>query len=110
MKFKYPKEIIIGETKFEVKYSKKVSGGEFQYPWKGKRGYIKFGIADIQVNPIRHLAVIIHELKEIVQIEQSTRYTRRDEHSDNSYEFHYTHKEHTDLCARLAGLLTHFIG
>ena len=50
---------------------------------------------------------ILHELKEIIQIEQATRFKRIDESCN--YEFHYSHKEHTELCSRLAGLLSQFI-
>ena len=49
----------------------------------------------------------IHELKEAIQIEQGSHYNRS--HESHSYEFHYSHKEHADLCARLAGLLGNFL-
>lgn len=52
------------------------------------------------------LELVIHELKEIIQLEQDTRHTKRNEVQRI---FAYNHAEHTDLCARLAGLLTKFI-
>lgn len=107
MKLKFPKKIIIGDTEFWMKYNKTHSGGSFQYPFKNKKGQIEIGTEHLKTNPIRVLGVIIHELKEIIQVEQSARYIRQDE--GTSYEFHYSHKEHTDLCARLSGLLTNFI-
>ena len=55
---------------------------------------------------MRVLSILIHELKEIIHVEQGTRYDRNDEFK--AYEFHYTHKEHTELCSRLAGLLSQF--
>lgn len=109
MQFKFPKKIMIGDVDFRITYNRKEGGGEFGYPWKGKRAFIKLGTRDLKTNPTRFFNVVMHELKEIIQQEQNVRYLRPDEHGDNSYEFHYTHKEHTDLCARLAGLLTHFI-
>lgn len=109
MKFKFPKKIMIGDTLFHITYDKKTNGAEFQYPYKGEKAYINIGIRNIKVNPTRVLSMIIHELKEIIQIEQVVRFDRRDEHSDNTYEFHYSHKEHSDLCSRLGGLLDNFI-
>ena len=97
MRFKFPKKIIIGDAEFDIFYSKKNDAASFQYPYEGKRGYIKLGTNDLKTNPTRFLCFLIHELKEIIQTEQCTRFMRRDEHSENSYEFHYTHKEHTDL-------------
>jgi len=100
------KKIIIGDTEFQVKWDKKRSGGSFSYPWKNKKAEIVIGLEDEKLNPIGILNTIIHELKEIIQVEQRTRYDRKDEYK--AYEFHYTHKEHTDLCSRLAGLLAQF--
>lgn len=109
MKIKKIKKIVIGDTLFFLKWDKKKDGGEFSYPWgeNKKRGLIRISIVDEKVNPIGVLNIIIHELKEIIQVEQRTRYERGDE--NKAYEFHYTHKEHTDLCSRLAGLLNEFI-
>jgi len=109
MKIKKLKKITIGDVVWDIKWDKKKDDGEFVYPW-GKektRGFIRIGIIDEKVNPTRVLGILIHELKEIIQVEQSVRYIRTDEHKN--YEFHYTHKDHTDLCARLAGLLNEFI-
>ena len=107
MKYKYPKKITIGDTKFKIIYDyKNDDGAEFSYPSQGKKGYIKFGMANHKKHPEQFLNYIIHELKEIIQIEQSTRLWRR---GTECYEFHYTHAEHTDLCARLSSLLREFI-
>jgi len=100
------KKIIIGDTEFQVKWDKKVGGGSFHYPRENEKAEIVIGLDDEKVNPTGILSTIIHELKEIIQVEQRTRYDRQDEHK--AYEFHYTHKEHTDLCSRLAGLLVQF--
>jgi len=107
IQYKFPKKIIIGDIEFEMRYDNKRNGGEFSYPYKKDKGFIIIGTSDLKINPPRFLAILIHELKEIIQVEQSTRFDRCDE--AKNYEFHYTHKEHTDLCARLAGLLTQFI-
>lgn len=107
MKFKFPKTITVGDTIFEIKYDKKSTGGSFIYPRKNKKGLITIGVETIKTNPNRFLNVVIHELKEIIQVEQDTRLYRNSE--ENSYVFHYSHAEHTDLCARLASLLTLFI-
>jgi len=100
------KKITIGSTDFDIIWDKKTSSGSFSYPDK-KKAFIKIGVEDHKINPLRTFEIIIHELKEIIQLEQSTRYGRADE--ARNYEFHYTHKEHTDLCSRLAELLNKFI-
>ncbi len=109
IQYKFPKKITIGDIEYDITYDKENDDAEFSYPFKKKRGFIRFGTECIKTNPTRFINLLIHEFKEIIQVEQSTRYSRRDEHSANSFEFHYSHKEHTDLCARLAGLLTQFI-
>mgnify|MGYP001614424990 CR=1 FL=1 len=106
MKLKFIKSILIGDCKFKVIWDKKSSGGEFRYPWENEKGFIRIGTSKHKVNPIRTLSIINNELKEIIQTEQLTRVKKGDE---QGYEFHYTHKEHTDFCARLAGLLNEFI-
>jgi len=107
MEYKYPKKITIGDTKFKIIYDyNSDDGAEFQYPTPEKKGYIKFGMACHKKNPEQFLHHVIHELKEILHIEQSTRLWRR---GTNGYEFHYAHAEHSDLCARLSSLLAKFI-
>lgn len=107
MEYKFPKTISIDSIEFDMRYDKNYSGAEFSYPDDKNRGYIEIGTQIIKTSPSFFLELLIHELKEIIQIQQSTRYYRPDE--SRSYEFHYTHKEHTDMCTRLAGLLTNFI-
>ena len=107
MKIKKLKKITIGDCTFDIKWDKKYNGGEFQYAWKGKPAYIRIGIQEEKKNPERTLSVLIHELKEIIQVEQGTRYDKQDE--NKAYEFHYSHKEHTTLCSLLAGYLSKFL-
>ena len=106
MKYKYPKKIVIGNTEFKIKYNYKKDGAEFLYSSPNKKAYIIFGMACHKKNPEQFLGLIIHELKEIIQIEQSTRLWRR---GTDEYEFHYTHVEHADLCNRLSNALVKFI-
>ena len=106
MKFKYPKQITIGDSVFHIKYDSKYGGGNFNYPSAKKRGLIRIGTSNIKTNPIRVLNIFMHEVKEIIHVEQATRYDRND---NGEYEFHYTHKEHTDLVARLAAAVDAFI-
>lgn len=112
MKIKFPKKITIGETEYLVETDPKTNTGEF-YDYeisddkKIKRGKIIIGTKLLEINPTSVLNIIIHELKEVIQCSQSTRYIRSD--TRDVYEFHYTHQEHTDLCMRLAGLLKEFI-
>lgn len=111
MKLKFPKTIKISDTTFKVIKNPKDSGGEFRY-WNNddkkelKMGEITIGTLLLKSNPTRVLSIIIHELKEIIQVEQGVRF-RQD--GDDESQFHYTHKEHSDLCARLAGLLEEFL-
>ncbi|MEW6097292.1 MAG: hypothetical protein AB1567_12350 [bacterium] len=111
MKLKFPKYVVIGDTKFEIIQDPKRSDAEFFY-WDTEDGNRKFlspkiiiGTEWLEAMPTRVLNSIIHELKEIIQIEQGTRWYV----DNNSCEFHYNHKQHSDLCSRLAGLLEQFL-
>jgi len=111
MKIRFPKQIIVGDSVFKVVKNPKIGGGSFEY-WQKKNkkttgGVLTIGTFHLKHSPLRVWGTIIHELKEIIQIEQGTRYERPD--NQDEYEFHYTHKEHTDLCSRLAGLLNEFL-
>lgn len=103
MRLKFPKKIVVGSYTFTIKTDKKRSDGYFSY----SDGVIFIGTEMLKKQPERVLEIIIHELKEVIQVEQYTRFTRGDE--DKAYEFHYTHREHTELCSRLAGYLNEFI-
>lgn len=103
MKLKFPKTIQIGDHKFKVKTDSERGDGYFSYT----DGVLFIGTKKLRTQPSRVLGIIIHELKEMIQVEQATRYIREDD--DTCYEFHYTHKDHAELCSRLAGLLTEFI-
>ena len=112
MKLKFPKKIIIGDTVFKIRLDSKTSAASFFYYDQNnvkaiEGGEIKIGTYLLKVNPIRVFSEIIHELKEIIQVEQGARL--RDPSVTENYEFHYNHKQHTDLCSRLAGLLNEFI-
>lgn len=113
LKLKFPKSILIGDATFKIKIDKNRAGGEFYYfdddkkkSVKRRGGCIIIGTRLLDINPIAVLSIIIHELKEIIQVEQGTRFSTP---SDDSYQFHYDHRQHTDLCSRLAGLLSQFI-
>lgn len=112
MKLKFPETITIGDNTFKVITDKESTVGFFTY-WeenkKGKptQGNITIGTFHLKNNPIQVLTIIIHELKEIIQVEQCVRYTEPS--TDNNYEFHYSHKTHTDLCRRLSQALSLFI-
>ena len=114
LKLKFPKTILIGDTNFKVKTDKKRNGGEFYY-WdddekkknKKKGGCIIIGTCLLNINPIEVLTTIIHELKEVIQVEQCVRFVIP--RSSSSYLFNYNHEQHTDFCSRLAGLLSQFI-
>ena len=112
MKLKFPKKIRVGDTWFRVKLDPKITGGEFYYWDEDKKsrptqGELIIGTYLLKLNPTRVLNTIIHELKEIIQVEQGVRF--KDPTEDKNYQFHYYHKEHTDLCSRLAALLEEFI-
>lgn len=113
LKLKFPKTIMVGSVEFLIETNNKRTDGEFFY-WdkdrktkKMKKGKIIIGTELLNVNPVSVLEVIIHELKEIIQAEQRVRFTRPD--TKGEYEFHYNHRHHTDLCGRLAGLLSKFL-
>ena len=104
MKFKYPKKITIGSVRFKIYYGKGELETHFSYGTdEGHKGpHIYFGLD----GPSSFLELIIHELKEIIQLEQDVRHRKRNE---GACVFYYGHVEHTDLCARLAGLIPKFI-
>ena len=107
MEYKFLKKITIGDITFKIIYDyKSDAGASFCYPDDNKSAFIKFGMKNYKVNPASFLMMLIHEVKEILHIEQSTRFWRR---GLDSYEFHYTHAEHSDLCSRLAGILLQFM-
>ncbi len=103
MKIKFPKKIVVGSYTFIVKTDKKRGDGYFSYD----DGVLFIGTRMLKKQPYRVLEIIIHELKELIQVEQYVRYTRNDE--EKSYLFSYTHKEHAELCSLLAGYLKEFI-
>ena len=108
MKYKYPKKILIGSTEFKITYDYKSDhGAEFSYQRNGKGAFIKFGMKEHKTNPLLFFMMLIHELKELIQIEQYVRYNKPSEYS--TYIFMYDHGQHDDLCCRLAGLLSKFI-
>ena len=113
MKFKWPKKITIGDTEYKIKYDGSTSGGEFYMYDEDNDNKVKGGGCIVigtklkAVSPTAILSVFIHEVKEIIQINQSVRYKRPDD--STAYEFHYSHREHTDLCQRLANALDQFI-
>jgi hypothetical protein len=105
VKFKYPKKITIGGRKFKLIYDKNDdAGAHFSFNGDEEHPFphIFFGMK----NTHNFLEIVIHELKEIIQIEQDTRLTKG---NDGMRVFHYIHAEHTDLCSRLAGHLKKFI-
>ena len=106
MEFKFPKKLQIGDNLFKINYDKNTVGAEFSYPDGEEEAFITISTKEFKSNPTGFLSNVIHELKEIIQIEQSTRFTVR---NDLSYKFIYDHSHHTDLCSRLTELLTHFI-
>ena len=106
MKFKYPKKIIVGSTEFKIIYNYKIGGAKFSYPHKKAEGFVEFGMAEHKVNPLIFLEYVIHEFKEIIHIQQGTRFHNN---ADDAYQFHYLHREHEDMCSRLAGILDKFI-
>ena len=101
MQIKKIKTIDIGSDHFKVKWDTKENYGSFEY----EKRLIVIGTSS--KNNTRILEIIIHELKEIIQVEQSTRYDVWS--SKSEYLFSYHHHQHTDLCSRLAGLLNKFI-
>jgi len=107
MKIKRLRKIVIGDTTFKMKWDADDSGGHVKYPNEDEPGEIMVGTMIDATNPENTLSVLIHELTEAIHIDQRTRYIRPD--TLDSYEFHYTHREHTVLCGRLAGLLNQFI-
>ena len=106
MRLIYRKKIRIGAITFRILYDPKSDGAEFSYPTKKRKAFIRIGTLYAKTAPAYVFGLILHELKEILQIEQSTRYFHPGEWV---WSFHYNHSEHTALCCQLAGLLEQFI-
>jgi hypothetical protein len=100
MKLKKLKKIQIGDIDWDIVWDKESSGGQFNYQEKK----IEIGT---EIGDIRTFGCLLHELKEIINVEQSTRYSKRT--SSEEYMFMYDHAQHDDLCARLSGLLSKFL-
>jgi hypothetical protein len=107
MKYKYPKKITICGNEFIMKYDKKEGGGSFKYPYGNEKGLIIIGTRDLKGDNGDFLAILVHELTEIIHTELFTRFKAPD--NDSNYHFCYNHKEHTTACSMLAGLLKQFI-
>ena len=99
MKIRRIKKIRISDIEYEVKWKKGTYNARFDMRDK----VIEIGT---EGDDMQKLALIIHELKEILHIEQSSRYVTR---HDDSYIFVYDHGKHEEICNRLAGLLNEFI-
>ena len=74
MTIKKIKKILIGDCNYDIIWDKENNDGEFSFSWKGKNGFIRIGTREEKNNPERVLNILIHELKEIIQVEQMTRY------------------------------------
>jgi hypothetical protein len=100
MELRKLKKINIGGNEFSIKWNSRETGARVSYSNK----IIEIGT---MLGTIATLEALIHELKEIIQIEQANRYERLG--TRNQYYFFYDHAAHADLCARLAELLNRFI-
>ena len=106
MEFRYPAQVTIGSTVFVLTYDyDREFGANFRYAEGNRGAVINFGMKNHKTNPLMFLELLIHEFKEILQVEQN----RRVMCGDGTFEFHYGHAEHSDLCGRLAGVLSNFI-
>ena len=101
MKIKRLKKVLIGSAIWKIEWVKNSDNGSFDYvteiikiPAKGN-------------TEVRIFEILMHELKEIIQCEQFTRLYGKS--TEQQYVFVYNHDQHTDLCARLSGLLSKFI-
>lgn len=103
MKLKFPKKIMIGDRIFKVKTDRKEGGGSFSYD----KHEIIIGTKHLKKQPQAVLNVIIHELMEIICVEEDTRLDKGNNYAD--YVFVYDHQQHTDIVRRLAGILNEFI-
>ena len=99
MKIRRIKKIRISDIEYKVEWKK----GTYNAGFDMKKKLIEIGT---EGDEVQMLAIIIHELKEILHIEQSSRYVTR---HDDSYIFVYDHGKHEEICNRLAGLLNEFI-
>lgn len=101
MKLKRIRKIRINCLVFNVVWSNKFSGGSFDYGTKK----IYFGTK--RKNEEEIFESIVHELMELVAVENHTRLRRPD--CDSDYIFIYDHRQHSTMMLALAGLLCQFI-
>lgn len=101
MKINQINRIRVGSTDFKIVWNKSVDGGAFSYKDK------KLTIGIKNRTTVEIFNTIIHELKEMIHIEQWTRFD--DGSASGQYLFVYNHDRHDELCSRLAGLLEQFI-
>ncbi len=107
MRYKYPKSIVIGNTKFKIKYDKKKGGARFTFGDEKIPATITFGMLYIKKDQEFFLTILIHELSEIVHVILTQRFRYQD--NDTNYLFSYDHRGFDTHCQILAGALNNFI-
>jgi hypothetical protein len=100
MKIKRLKKIIIGSTVFKIEWKKSLEVGNFDYD----KEIIKIGCKYSEQETFNSL---IHILKEILNIQQNTRFAKT--YKTDDYIFVYDHYQHTDLCNLLSDLIYQFL-
>ena len=100
MKVKRLRKIRISENVFNITWDKEEWGARFDI------GKLEINIGTRSQEEMSIFTNVLHEIKEILHCLQRTRYLSG-EHVD--YLFSYSHKEHTDLCERLSGILSEFL-
>lgn len=98
-KIKFPEKITIGTKVFKVIHNKE-EGGEFNW----QTGVLR--ICDGK-DYLSTLNLIFHEIFEMWSVALYLRYTRPD--TFDCYEFHFDHKDFTNLCELSAKTISEFL-
>ena len=93
------KNITIGDIDYRIVWDEKQSGGSFS-------ARDKKIIIGTNLGTTRTFGVLLHELKEMIQMEQGTRFLGN---TTDDFVFFYGHAQHSDLCSRLTEYLTKFL-
>jgi len=105
MKIKRIKEILIGSTKFKMKWDKSCCSGAFSFGDDKEKAFIEIGVKGI--NEEYEFDVLLHELSEIIHVVCHHRYQGTD--CEDNYQFIMDHRAHTIHSTLLSAAIMKFI-
>lgn len=100
MKLKFPKSILIGTQRYNIKYNPKHCGGEFH----AKTFLMEIGTQGLKENLEMTFNVICHEVSEALLADMEIRFSKQD-----TYVFAFNHHEFILFITEFSKLISQFI-